>query len=68
MLTQQMSNLQIASREISVISRSNFMGQEVDVYGTAEEPLFLASDVASWIGHSNVTEMLRSIDEDEKLT
>ena len=54
--------------EIQVISKSTFLGKEIDVYGTAENPLFLASDVADWIEHSNVTEMLRNIDEDEKLT
>lgn len=54
--------------EITIINKSNLLGKEVDVYGTFEEPLFLANDVAEWIGHSNVTEMLRNIDEDEKLT
>lgn len=44
------------------------MGQEVDVYGTAEEPLFLAKDVATWIGHSDVSTMLRNVDEDEKVS
>jgi len=43
------------------------MGQEVDVYGTAEEPLFLAKDVAAWIEHSKPSMMLEGIDEDEKL-
>ena len=37
------------------------------IYGTPENPLFLAKDVAEWIGHSNPTEMLRTVDEDEKL-
>ena len=54
--------------EIQVISKSTFLGKEIDVYGTAENPLFKAKDVAEWIEHSNVTEMLRNIDEDEKLT
>lgn len=63
-----MENQNIAVREISVISRSNFMGQEVDVYGTAEEPLFLAKDVATWIEHSDVSTMMRNVDEDEKVT
>ncbi len=53
--------------EITIINKSNLLGKEIDVYGTFEEPLFLANDVAEWIGHSNVTEMLRNIDEDEKL-
>lgn len=38
------------------------------MYGTLEEPLFLAKDVAEWIEHSNTSSMLNSIDEDEKLT
>ncbi|WP_283751440.1 Rha family transcriptional regulator [Bacillus cereus] len=33
---------------------------------TKEEPLFLARDVAAWIGHSNARMMLQNIDEDEK--
>ena len=59
-----MKNQNIAVREISIVSRSNFMGQEVDVYGTAEEPLFLAKDVAKWIEHSDVSMMLRNVDDD----
>lgn len=54
--------------EITIINKSNLLGKEIDVYGTFEEPLFLANDVAEWIEHSNVTEMLRSVDEDERLT
>ena len=65
---QYMNNLNVIEREISIVSRSNFMGQEVDVYGTAEEPLFLAKDVAKWIGHSDVSMMMRNVDEDEKVT
>lgn len=58
-----------ASRnEVKLISASNFLGREINVYGSVENPLFLAGDVAEWIEHSNVTEMLRSIDDDEKLT
>ena len=63
-----MNNLNVIEREISIVSRSNFMGQEVDVYGTAEDPLFLAKDVAKWIGHSDVSMMMRNVDEDEKVT
>lgn len=65
---QYMNNLNVIEREISIVSRSNFMGQEVDVYGTAEDPLFLAKDVAKWIGHSDVSMMMRNVDEDEKVT
>ena len=44
-------------------------GLDVDVDEcTTVEPLFVAKDVAEWIEHSNPTEMLKSVDEDEKLT
>lgn len=61
-----MKNQNIAVRDISIVSRSNFMGQEVDVYGTAYEPLFRAKDVAGWLDIQNVSDMLKNIDEDEK--
>ena len=41
--------------------------QQVNVYGTREKPLFLAKDVAKWLGHSNPSRMLSKIDEDEKM-
>ncbi|WP_253262796.1 BRO-N domain-containing protein [Bacillus cereus] len=31
-----------------------------------EEPLFLANDVAEWIEHSNLTMMMKSVDNEEK--
>lgn len=43
------------------------LGKEFRVYGDFENPLFLAKDVAEWIEHSNSTEMLRGVDENEKL-
>ena len=36
------------------------------MYGTAQEPLFLAKDIAEWIEHSNPAAMLNTVDEDEK--
>lgn len=37
------------------------------MYGTFDEPLFLAKDVAEWIEHNKPSEMISNIDEDEKL-
>ena len=37
------------------------------VYGSSQDPLFVAKDVATIIGHSDVSTMMRSVDEDEKL-
>lgn len=52
----------------SVITTSELLGKTVNVYGSIDEPLFLASDVAEWIDHTSVTMMLKSVDEEEKLT
>lgn len=52
---------------LNLINEQEILGKQFKVYGTLEEPLFLAKDVAEWIDHSNPTEMIRGIDEDEKL-
>lgn len=53
--------------EISVISKSNLLGKEIDVYGTVENPLFKAKDVAEWLDLSNVSDMVSRV-EDEEVT
>ena len=53
---------------LRVLHTAEIMGESFQIYGTAENPLFLAKDVASWIEHSDVSTMLRSVDEDEKVT
>lgn len=57
-----MNELQVLENEVTL------MGKTFNVYGTVEEPLFRAKDVADWIEHSNVSAMVQSVDEDEKLT
>lgn len=52
---------------LMVINEQEVLGKQFKVYGTFEEPLFLAKDVADWIEHSNITKMLNSIDDDEKM-
>lgn len=53
---------------LCLIDSEVICNQQVNVYGTREKPLFLAKDVANWIGHSNPSKMLSNIDEDEKIT
>lgn len=53
--------------EIKVINKSMLLGKEIDVYGSADEPLFLAKDVAEWIEHTQPSKMVETVDEDEKL-
>lgn len=54
--------------DLQVIYNQEVLGQEFKIYGTKEEPLFLAKDVANWIEHKNITHMMNTVDEDEKLT
>jgi len=58
------------TNEIQVLDERTVLGKEFKVYGTLESPLFLAKDVADWIGYSisNVSKMLKSVDEEEKIT
>lgn len=51
-----------------ILREQEVFGREFVIYGTVDEPLFVASDIADLIGHTNVSEMLKSIDDDEKLT
>ncbi len=53
--------------ELKIIDERELLGKQFRVYGDFENPLFLAKDVAEWIEHSDVSTMVRNIDEDEKL-
>ncbi|MBP1889837.1 prophage antirepressor-like protein [Clostridium moniliforme] len=50
-----------------ILEEREVLGKDFKIYGTKENPLFLAKDVANWIEHSRASEMLKSIDEEEKL-
>lgn len=55
-------------QQLQIIEQREVLGKDFKIYGDYENPLFVAADVAEWIEHRNVTEMLRSVDKDEKLT
>ncbi len=54
--------------KLEVIKRQIVLNKEFKVFGSIEEPLFLAKDVAEWIDHTDVSTMIRSVDDEEKLT
>lgn len=58
----------VENQNLTVIDSEVICNQQVNVYGTRENPLFLAKDVANWLGHSNPSRMLSKIDDDEKIT
>lgn len=55
------------TNSIQVLKQTELCGRQFTVYGTAENPLFLAKEVAECIEHSNITVMLQTIDEEEKV-
>ena len=62
------------STALSLLREEEFLDKTVRVFGTPENPLFLARDVAEWLDYSKnkngtykVDVMLNSVDEDEKL-
>ena len=52
---------------LTVIQETEILGKKIKVYNNIETPLFLASDVAEWIEHSQTSKMVKSVDDDEKL-
>lgn len=53
--------------ELKVFDERIVLEKEFRMYGSPEEPLFLAKDVAIWIEHSDVSTMIRKVDSDEKV-
>lgn len=63
-------------KPLEILSQTKVLEKDFTVYGTAEEPLFLAKDVAEMIDYSwkdnrktyrDISKMLQTVDEDEKL-
>ena len=53
-------------KELKIIEEREILEKQFRIYGTFEEPLFLAKDVAEWIEITNVSQMLSNIDDEEK--
>lgn len=53
---------------LTVINEQEVLGRHFRIFGTVENPLFLAKDVAKWIEPSDVSTMMRNVDPDEKVT
>jgi len=66
--TAKSSNNEATTDAIAVINSQEVLGKNFTIYGTYENPLFLEKDVAEWIDYKNITDMVRNVDPDEKLT
>lgn len=60
------TNFDCKVNQIEVLKQTELCGQHFNVYGSAQDPLFKAQDVAAIIEHSNITRMLDMVDDDEK--
>lgn len=60
-----MSNI---NNTLEIIKQQNVLGRDFKVYGTPENPLFLAKDVAEWIDYDvkNTYRLLNQVEEEEK--
>ena len=54
---------------MKVLDKREIFGKEVTTFRDLENPLFLAKELADWIGYniSSINKMLKNLDEDEKL-
>lgn len=64
-VTERTENME--EKVLSVIQETVILGKNIQMYNSIEAPLFLASDVADWIEHSQTSKMVKSVDDDEKL-
>lgn len=53
--------------QVNILKQTELCGRQFQVYGTPEEPLFLATQVAEIIGHSKASVMVEMVEDDEKL-
>ncbi|PNE25818.1 hypothetical protein BHU11_10540 [Tannerella sp. oral taxon 808] len=54
------------NKQIQVLKQTELCGRQFTVYGTAEQPLFLATEIAGVLDLSNVTDMVSRVDPDER--
>lgn len=57
------------NNQLEVIDERKVLGKDFKFYGSIENPLFLAKDVAEWIEYSqsNVSKLVSMVDENEKV-
>lgn len=52
---------------LKVINQQQVLNQSFRVFGSIDEPVFLARDVAEWIEHTDLSRMMDLVDQEEKL-
>lgn len=59
----------MTTTQLQVVGQTTILDKSVNVFGTFEEPLFLAKEVAEWIEYSesNVSKLVQIVDDGEKV-
>ncbi len=52
---------------LKLIDHRQVLNRSLKIFGTIDNPLFLAKDVAEWIEHSQVSKMMLIVGEEEKV-
>lgn len=52
-------------KRMTLVAKESLFGEEFTICGSAEEPLFKASEVQKWLGMTNGTQMIKSVPESE---
>jgi prophage antirepressor-like protein len=57
------------TNELQVFEQREILGQSLQMYGTKEEPLFLAKEVANWVEYdtTQLKKFLNNVDDTEKV-
>ena len=55
--------------KLESVETVTILGKEFAIYGTIQDPLFKAKDVAEWIEYdaSNINKLINSVDDEEKV-
>ena len=54
-------------KSIQFFKKGYYNGNEVNVYGTIENPLFLASEIKDFVGATKISDMLKTVNDSDKL-
>lgn len=55
-------------KALTVIDETEILGKKIRMYGSIENPLFIASDVAKWLGERDGYTVSRKVEDEEKVT
>lgn len=53
---------------LQVVAEKEILGKQIKMYGSIENPYFVASDVAEWLGERDGYTVARKVDDEEKDT